>query len=50
LQAGVERGDFFGGRFAAGEALVGDVVTWGEEMLGGMVIVWMQIRALGDIL
>ena len=29
LQAGVERGDFFGGGFAAFEAAVGDVVACG---------------------
>lgn len=44
LQAGVERGHFFGGRFAAGEALVGDVVTCGKEVLGEMVIVLSGLR------
>jgi hypothetical protein len=27
-EAGVERGDFFGGGFAAVEATVGDVIAW----------------------
>lgn len=44
LQAGVERGHFFGGRFAAGEALVGYVVTCGEEVLGEMMVVLTELR------